>query len=321
MNDLVILNNWEKAKQAIANCVDVDEVKQIRDKASALKAYVKQANESLEVQNNVADIKIRCERKIGEFSKELPTQKGTRTDLTSTHNGNKLNILKEAGIKHHERYEAIASLPDDVFEKHIAEVKASNEELTTMGIIRIARDLQKQERNEYLKNNPISMPEDTFQIVYADPAWEYTNSGFEMSAENKYSTMPTCEIKNIKFNTSANSICFLWVTNPLLKDGLEVLASWGFEYKTNFVWTKNSHTAGFYVFGQHELLLIGVKGSMLPTGDKPKSIIIGDNKIHSKKPEIVYEIIEKMYPNMKYLELFSRNKRQGWVMWGNDAPR
>ena len=76
--------------------------------------------------------------------------------------------------------------------------------------------------------------------------------------------------------------------------------------------------SGFYIFGQHELLLIAVKGSMLPIGEKPKSIITGENKIHSKKPECVYEIIKNMFPEMKYIELFARNKRDGWESWGNE---
>ena len=79
---------------------------------------------------------------------------------------------------------------------------------------------------------------------------------------------------------------------------------------------------GFYIFGQHELLLIGTRGSMLPLGEKPISLINGENKIHSKKPIIVYEIIEKMYPELKYLELFARNeKRDGWIKWGNEVGK
>ena len=142
-----------------------------------------------------------------------------------------------------------------------------------------------------------------------------------MSAASHYPTMTTEDICDMEIDdlSADNSICFLWVTNPLLVDGLRVLESWGFEYKTNMVWTKNSHTAGFYVYGQHELLLIGVKGSMLPHGEKPKSIIIGDNSIHSKKPDDVRSMIESMYPEQKYLELFARQKTENWEVFGNEV--
>jgi len=129
------------------------------------------------------------------------------------------------------------------------------------------------------------------------------------------------ELKELKVeNLSAdNCVMFMWATNPLLKEAIEVMNDWGFEYKTNFVWVKeksNYGKLGFYVFGQHELLLIGTKGSKLPE-IKYKSIIYGDNKIHSKKPEVVYEMIEAMYPKMKYVELFARNKRTNFESWGN----
>jgi len=152
--ELVLLNNWEKAKQAIAECKSIDELKVIRDKAEALRAYAKQAQESLEVQNNVAEIKIRCERKIGEFSKELPREQGKRTDLTLSHDGKK-SILKDIGIKHFERYESIANLPEKEFENHIKVVKKSNEELTTVGLIRLAKEFEKDSRINIEKKDRI----------------------------------------------------------------------------------------------------------------------------------------------------------------------
>ena len=66
------LVRWEKAKQAIAEAKSIDEIKEIRDKMQALHAYSKQAKESLVVQNNIAEIKIRAERRAGEMLKEIP---------------------------------------------------------------------------------------------------------------------------------------------------------------------------------------------------------------------------------------------------------
>ena len=143
MNEIIVLGKWEKAKLAIMECKTIDELKVIRDKAEALRAYAKQAKESLEVQNNVAEIKIRCERRIGEFSKDLPKI----NKWSNSHDG-KLTILKDAGIDHYLRYEAIANLPEDVFQRHISEVKKSNEELTTIGIIELARNLEKEHGRE-----------------------------------------------------------------------------------------------------------------------------------------------------------------------------
>ena len=166
----------------------------------------------------------------------------------------------------------------------------------------------------------IPLPSGVYDVIYADPPWEYKNAGFSMSAANQYPTMPIEDLKTmaIKDISATDSVLFLWATNPQLKDALELIDAWGFEYKTNFVWEKSNHTAGFYVYGQHELLLIAVRGSMLPTGKKFKSIIQGENKKHSKKPEVVYGIIEQMYPASKYIELFAREPRSGWKSWGNE---
>ena len=148
VKELIVSGKWERAKRAIAACKNIDEVKKIRDKAEALRAYAKQAREGLEVQNNIAEIKLRAERRIGEFSRELPKEQGDyKKDFS--HDGEnpkttKLSILKDAGINHHLRYEAIADLPEETFENHIDEVKKSHhEELTTIGVIKLARKLNK----------------------------------------------------------------------------------------------------------------------------------------------------------------------------------
>jgi len=96
------------------------------------------------------------------------------------------------------------------------------------------------------------------------------------------------------------------------------------EYKTNIVWVKTNLKKpgiGFYVRGHHELLFICTKGSFVPdqTGKEPiGSVIEADVREHSEKPDIVYEVIEKMYPERKYLELFAREEREGWAAWGNE---
>lgn len=166
----------------------------------------------------------------------------------------------------------------------------------------------------------VPLPDGEYNVIYADPPWEYRNSGFEMSAAQHYPTMPTEKICALDVPVADNAVCFMWVTNPLLPDGLQVLGAWGFEYKTNLVWVKDRHTAGFYVYGQHELLLIGVRGSgMLPIEEaKPKSVITGGNDVHSKKPDSVYAMIDAMYPQGKRIEMFARQRWEGWEAWGNE---
>lgn len=180
----------------------------------------------------------------------------------------------------------------------------------------VAEHVHNQDAQIRLANEP-----EKYSVVYADPPWEYRNSGFEMSAAQHYPTMPTDAICGLRVPVAENAVCFMWTTNPLLEDGLRVLKAWGFEYKTNLVWVKDNHTAGFYVYGQHEILLLGVRGSgQLPSDEaKPKSVIHGANDEHSRKPDVAYEIIEAMYPTGKRIEMFARRKRDGWDSFGNEV--
>lgn len=179
-----------------------------------------------------------------------------------------------------------------------------------------------------LKSPTPQLPEGKYDVIYADPPWEYSNSGISGAAENHYSTMPTEKIMLLSDNEGnsvmsvfpENAVLFMWVTNPLLEDGLKVLKSWGFEYKTNVVWIKDKAGQGFYVKGQHELLLIAVKGSHRPDDSLYiRSVVEHPRLEHSQKPEVFYELIETLYPDGKYLELFARNSRDKWTSWGNEV--
>jgi len=134
MNQLI---HFDKAKYELSLATKIDEIKEIRDKAEALRAYTKQVGESLEMQNQCAEIKIRAERRAGELIPDMKEQ-GKRTDLTSLHNESK---LKEAGISESQshRWQTIAKMPEEDFEKHIAETKDNGEELTSVGIYRAAK--------------------------------------------------------------------------------------------------------------------------------------------------------------------------------------
>ena len=167
------------------------------------------------------------------------------------------------------------------------------------------------------------LPVGEFDVIYADPPWEYEFC-LEGDSEEKYASMDTDNICQLQVPSAKDSILFLWATNPKLEDALKVLNAWGFKYTTNLVWVKQkAFGLGYYSMAKHELLLIGKKGNIPPPNaeNRPASAIVLDRNGHSEKPLEFYGIIEKMYPNRKYLELFSRNIREGWTMWGNEVGK
>lgn len=163
------------------------------------------------------------------------------------------------------------------------------------------------------------IPPGLYRVIYADPPWDYLNTGFDQSAQAHYSTMPTLEICELQIPSADDAVLFLWVTSPILPEGLKVMEMWGFQYKTSMIWIKNRAPGiGWYVKTYHELLLIGVKGENMHPNLKPNSIFDYPVGKHSEKPTICYEMIEEMYDG-PYLELFARIPRKGWISWGDEV--
>jgi len=161
-----------------------------------------------------------------------------------------------------------------------------------------------------------------FPVIYADPPWRYEHiETTSRQIENHYPTMSLDEIKKLDVPASDDSVLFLWVTSPKLVEGIDVMEAWGFEYRTCMVWVKDRIGMGYYARQQHELLLIGKRGS-LPVPDpedRPSSVVTATRGEHSAKPDEVYELIERMYPLRERCELFQRRPRDGWSGWGNQA--
>jgi N6-adenosine-specific RNA methylase IME4 len=119
-----------------------------------------------------------------------------------------------------------------------------------------------------------------------------------------------------------DAMLFLWVPPSQLPAASRVIEAWGFEYVTEIVWVKDQIGLGFYVRNKHELLLIAKRGNMpapLPR-NRPPSVIHAPRREHSRKPDVVYDLIERMYPELPRIELFARQARAGWQAWGNEAP-
>jgi N6-adenosine-specific RNA methylase IME4 len=332
MSNLVVLDQWDKAKQAIAECQTIDEVKKIRNYAEALRIYVKQAKYGLEMQNKVAEIRIRAERRIGEFSKELP--KGEST----SHDG-KMAILEDLDIKHYERCEYTASIPSEIFEAYIDYVKGENQELTSAAILRMAKAMDKKakideriqnfkrEKTESANVIDIHKTENKYNIILADPAWSYWEGGLRSSSQH-YQTMNIDEIKALPVkNISADDcVLFLWVTWPILPEALDVIKEWGFSYSTcGFVWVKKNKNNGGNFFGMgswtranSEFCLIATKGRIDRLDNSISQIIESPIEEHSKKPDVVRELIVKLVGDLPKIELFSRQDIPGWDRFGNE---
>ena len=145
---------------------------------------------------------------------------------------------------------------------------------------------------------------------------------------NHYKTMTLEEICNLPIKNIAdeNCILFLWVTFPILQDCFKVIESWGFKYSTcGFNWVKRNKKSDNYFFGcgswtraNSELCLIATKGKIERLDNTISQIVDSRIEEHSKKPEIIYTLIEKLVGKLPRIELFARNTFINWDYWGNE---
>lgn len=173
-----------------------------------------------------------------------------------------------------------------------------------------------------------------YNIIYADPPWKYNARNnkytkFGGGAMGHYSTMSTKDICQLPIKEISDDNCalFLWTTFPRLQDGLLVMKEWGFDYKTvAFNWVKTNKKndkpffgVGYYTKSNSEVCLLGIKGKMKPISNKVSSIIISPKEEHSKKPNETREGIVKLFGDLPRIELFARQKTEGWDVWGNEV--
>ncbi len=182
----------------------------------------------------------------------------------------------------------------------------------------------RERRDQEFTAKQIELPEGKFSLIYLDPPWRYEFSKSDSrEIENQYPTLTLDEIKSLPVPDLAADDCvmFMWATSPKLEEALEVINSYGFDYKTCAVWDKQSIGMGYYFRQQHELLLVATKGKPLTPDPSVRvgSLISGKREKHSAKPRVVYYLLEQMFPDHKKVELFARDKRSGWERWGYEA--
>lgn len=173
-----------------------------------------------------------------------------------------------------------------------------------------------------------------YSTILADPPWRFANRTGKMAPEHRrlarYRTLTFEEIEALPVPrvVAPTAHLYLWVPNALLPQGLKVMATWGFEYKTNIVWHKrrrdggsDGRGVGFYFRNVTELILFGVRGKnarTLSPGRRQVNYLGTRKREHSRKPDEQFDIIESCSPG-PYLELFARGVRPGWAVWGNEA--
>jgi N6-adenosine-specific RNA methylase IME4 len=160
-----------------------------------------------------------------------------------------------------------------------------------------------------------------YGTILCDPPWPYENIGTRAAAEKHYPTLSLEALKDLPVRElcSEEAHLHLWTTNAFLIEAHQLLEYWGFEYKGCFVWVKPCFGLGHYYRVAHEFLLLGVRGGAPFRERGQRSWEEWPRGRHSEKPQEAIAMIEAVSPG-PYLELFSRERRNGWTTWGSEFP-
>jgi len=173
----------------------------------------------------------------------------------------------------------------------------------------------------------------SYELILSDPPWKQSKGGKKAVREKSsgeeldYPVISLEEIegylKSARDKSTDNHILFLWTIDKYLHEAETMIKNLGYKLHARMVWNKvTGIPAAFTVRYGHEYLLYCYYGKLIPVAleerGKIHTVFTEQVKRHSQKPEISYEIINRLYPTQKKLEMFSRNKREGFDSWGNE---
>ena len=340
----VELTNYDAAIKALTLAHRIDEVKHIRDEYVAMQVYARQAKDSRLI-DRATDIRIRAEIRAGELlarrekAKRGPNKKGKpQKSQRGTSDVQTLSELKISKMQS-SRWQKLAALPVEEQEAKISRAKKIAHAVTEgdRKILQAAKaeDQEKKRRHREAKVKELAaatvaaskaLGHKVYGVLYADPPWRFevydVDSGSDRNADNHYPTMLTADIAAIKVPAAKDAVLFLWATSAMLPDALSVMQAWGFTYKASCIWNKDKTGKGYWFRTKHELLLVGVRGKIpAPSpGTQWDSVIDAPRGKHSEKPIVFAGMIEQLFPNLPKLEMFAREARPEWDVWGNEVP-
>lgn len=172
----------------------------------------------------------------------------------------------------------------------------------------------------------------SYRVILVDPPWQYvmrSAKGEKKSPSAHYDCLSEAELTSMPVHHLAMDSCVLvmWSTFPHLGQAHALMKAWGFEYKTGGVWAKRSSTdngwsfgTGYHLRSAAEPFLIGTIGSPKIVSRSQRNLIVAPVREHSRKPDAMHTLLEALYEG-PYCELFGREQRPGWDVWGNESDK
>jgi len=317
------------ARRQLAEAVTVQDLKTVRDVGEAAVRLAKSRRDvGYEALIEGMEIVRRAERQMGAMLPQITGGRGRKEK------SQRATFLSDLGINRDQssRFQRLAQLPEEAFESWLVSCRMNGDEMTQSAALKLAKKLKPKAESPSIDEYESGAVADLGELlqrglrygcIYADPPWAYANKGTRANVEDTYkSTMTVDEICQEPVSQLAADDCHLhlWTTNAFLFDAKRVMESWGFEYKSCFVWVKPQMGIGNYWRVSHEFMLLGIRGK--PEFRRRDCMSWGqfDRTAHSKKPKDVRRLVESV-SHGPYLELYGRETVPNWMVYGNEVAR
>jgi N6-adenosine-specific RNA methylase IME4 len=319
------LETLQQARELLELAGSPQEARRVVQFAEAMRHVARQADMGLDAQNEAAELKLRAQRRLGEMLAGMDLKAGRPQETVTLGDrfllqdlAGEFEISLTAAKNLSANYQALARIPEDLFDTKIAELRMMRKELTTSALVRYAKLLRTTEDVA-----DIPLPPGKFVTIEADPPWNLA-FGAPKGPFGKYPTMELEAIKEMGEKVLAraadNAHLYLWAVSSMLPEAFEVMEAWGFTYRTVITWYKtNGFGMGHHYRSQTEQVLFGVLGNLDTLRSDQANYFAAPRRGHSAKPALFYEIVESMSPGPR-LRLFARDEREGWESWGNEIP-
>ena len=306
----------DEAERMLMEASTVEQVKDLRDKAEAIRVYLAQQKGGLRIQNRAATLKLGAERKLGRMLGETIEHGGD----PKSHDVTLSNLGIERMQSH--RWQIEAGVPEEDFREYVAGCNEKAKEITSVGLYMLGRRLQEPEPVE----TP-PLPEGKYRCIVIDPPWPMQKiERIERPNQGKSLDYPTWNLEQIgelpvpKLAADDGCHVFLWTTHRFLHDAFHIFESWGVRYVCMFVWHK---PGGFQPqsLPQYncEPVLYGRLGAsqFLDTSGLFLCFNAPRNG-HSVKPDEFYDMLKRVCAE-PHLDMFARRKREGFEIWGDEV--
>lgn len=322
------LSKIESFRAELAKAETFEEISFIKSQADAVAEFAKRLKLSKEKQDEIGEFRIKVEAEQGKWLEEhFPTK--VRSDRKSTSSSvEDVKSLKDIGINFHQSSQSrLINKEPDLVQEAIEEIKKDNKQVVTPNAVqkKVRQKLREQnieKQKEEIENNKLPEINGLYDIISIDPPWNYGRkydpNGSRVA--NPYPEMSNDDIKKIKLPLNDNAVVFLWTTHKFLPIAFEILNHWELEYKATMVWDKVNIGMGNWFRMQCEFCLVGIKNKPFWNNTKFSELIKEKRREHSRKPDSFFNLINEICAGRK-LEYFSREKRDGWDVFGNDVNK